>query len=143
MAETKQHRRAHIHVPANLGEKVADAVCSGMGTWRFVIIQSVILLIWAVLNSVGWWIWKWDVYPFIAMNLLLSCQAAYASPLILMSQNRASARDHMRDDIEAREVEELASSHQELLSINKMQLTILKQQSEILELLKQQKASRK
>jgi uncharacterized membrane protein len=70
-----------------IGQKVADAVANSMGSWNFIIGQSVILLLWIVLNSVGWWIWKWDAYPFIAMNLLLSCQAAYAAPVIMMSQN--------------------------------------------------------
>jgi uncharacterized membrane protein len=78
-----------------LGQKIADSVASGMGSWRFIIIQSCILVIWAILNSVGWWAWKWDIYPFIAMNLLLSCQAAYAAPVIMMSQNRQSEKDRL------------------------------------------------
>jgi len=79
----------------SLGQRIADKVASGMGSWRFIIIQSTILIIWAVLNSVGWWTWKWDLYPFIAMNLLLSCQAAYAAPVIMMSQNRQSEKDRL------------------------------------------------
>ena len=78
-----------------VGEKVADKVATGMGSWRFIIIQTSILALWAILNSVGWWIWKWDAYPFIAMNLLLSCQAAYAAPVIMMSQNRQSEKDRL------------------------------------------------
>ena len=78
-----------------VGQKVADKVATGMGSWRFIIIQSTILALWALLNSVGWWIWKWDAYPFIAMNLLLSCQAAYAAPIIMMSQNRQSEKDRL------------------------------------------------
>ena len=78
-----------------LGQRVADAVASGMGSWRFIIIQTTILMLWAVLNSVGWWSWKWDLYPFIAMNLLLSCQAAYAAPVIMMSQNRQAEKDRL------------------------------------------------
>ena len=78
-----------------LGQRVADAVASGMGSWRFMIIQTTILLLWATLNSVGWWSWKWDLYPFIAMNLLLSCQAAYAAPVIMMSQNRQAEKDRL------------------------------------------------
>ena len=132
----KPHRRSHIHVPANLGERIADAVAAGMGSWRFVIIQTAILVLWGILNSVGWWQWKWDIYPFIAMNLLLSCQAAYSSPLILMSQNRQAARDHMRDDTEAVEVDQLVRNQEELKQINLQQLEILKEQ----EVLKQQLA---
>jgi uncharacterized membrane protein len=78
-----------------VGEKVADKVATGMGSWRFIIIQTSILALWAILNSVGWWIWKWDAYPFIAMNLLLSCQAAYAAPVIMMSQNRQAEKDRL------------------------------------------------
>lgn len=77
------------------GQRIADKVASGMGSWRFIIIQSTILIVWAVLNSVGWWSWKWDLYPFIAMNLLLSCQAAYAAPVIMMSQNRQAEKDRL------------------------------------------------
>jgi uncharacterized membrane protein len=77
------------------GQKIADKVASGMGSWRFIIIMSMILVLWVLLNSVAWWVWKWDAYPFIAMNLLLSCQAAYAAPVIMMSQNRQSEKDRL------------------------------------------------
>ena len=78
-----------------IGQRIADKVASGMGSWRFIIIQTTILVLWAVLNSVAWWYWKWDIYPFIAMNLLLSCQAAYAAPVIMMSQNRQAEKDRL------------------------------------------------
>jgi uncharacterized membrane protein len=78
-----------------LGQRVADKVASGMGSWQFIIGQSVVLALWAILNSVAWWAWKWDAYPFIAMNLLLSCQAAYAAPVIMMSQNRQAEKDRL------------------------------------------------
>jgi uncharacterized membrane protein len=78
-----------------IGQRVADWVAAGMGSWRFIIGQTAILGAWAFLNSVGWWPWKWDIYPFIAMNLLLSCQAAYAAPIIMMSQNRQSQKDRL------------------------------------------------
>ncbi|HXZ03631.1 MAG TPA: DUF1003 domain-containing protein [Ktedonobacteraceae bacterium] len=78
-----------------LGQRVADKVASGMGSWQFIIGQTILLALWAILNSVGWWVWKWDAYPFIAMNLLLSCQAAYAAPVIMMSQNRQAEKDRL------------------------------------------------
>src|SRR4051794_11201123 len=58
-----------------------------MGSWRFIIIQSTILLLWIVLNVTAY-VERWDPYPFILLNLALSFQAAYAAPFIMMSQNR-------------------------------------------------------
>ena len=69
------------------GQRVADKVAETMGSWTFIIIQSIILLVWVVLNVVAV-IKAWDPYPFILLNLALSFQAAYAAPIIMMSQNR-------------------------------------------------------
>ncbi len=76
------------------GDRIADAVTRAMGSWRFIIIQSTILVIWLVLNVIGF-INHWDPYPFILLNLALSFQAAYAAPVIMMSQNRQSAKDRL------------------------------------------------
>lgn len=84
-----------VNEQLTVGQKVADWVANGMGSWNFIIGQSIILLLWIILNSVSWFLWKWDAYPFIAMNLLLSCQAAYAAPVIMMSQNRQSEKDRL------------------------------------------------
>lgn len=70
-----------------LGQRIADDVAAMMGSWTFIIIQSVILLIWIVLNITAF-VQNWDPYPFILLNLALSFQAAYAAPFIMMSQNR-------------------------------------------------------
>jgi uncharacterized membrane protein len=70
-----------------LGQKIADAVATVMGSWRFIIVQSAILFVWIVANMMGA-IRGWDPYPFILLNLALSFQAAYAAPVIMMSQNR-------------------------------------------------------
>jgi uncharacterized membrane protein len=75
-----------------LGERVADAVAAGMGSWPFIIIQTALLAIWIVLNVTAW-VQQWDPYPFILLNLALSFQAAYAAPFIMMSQNRQAAID--------------------------------------------------
>jgi len=69
------------------GQRIADAVASVMGSWTFIIVQSVILLVWIVANVTGA-MRGWDPYPFILLNLALSFQAAYAAPVIMMSQNR-------------------------------------------------------
>jgi uncharacterized membrane protein len=76
------------------GHRAAEAVVRVVGSWRFVIIQSIILTAWVILNIVAW-IRHWDPYPFILMNLFLSLQAAYTAPMILMSQNRAAERDRL------------------------------------------------
>jgi uncharacterized membrane protein len=73
-------------------QKLADAVANGMGSWTFIIIQSVFVLIWMGLNVVGF-MQHWDPYPFILLNLLFSTQAAYAAPIIMMAQNRQNDRD--------------------------------------------------
>ena len=63
-----------------------------VGSWRFIIIQSITLAIWMALNVIAWTA-HWDPYPFILLNLVLSFQAAYAAPIIMMSQNRQGALD--------------------------------------------------
>ena len=80
-----------------LGERLADSVAQGMGSWTFIIIQSIVVIIWMVLNVVGF-ISHWDIYPFILLNLVFSTQAAYAAPIIMMSQNRSSDRDRQHAD---------------------------------------------
>ena len=70
-----------------IGQRIADTVAATMGSWRFIIIQSVLLLVWIMLNVTAY-IQQWDPYPFILLNLALSFQAAYAAPFIMMSQNR-------------------------------------------------------
>jgi uncharacterized membrane protein len=82
-----------------LGQRVADGVADTIGSWPFIIIQSIILVIWILLNFFGW-IHQWDPYPFILLNLMLSFQAAYAGPVIMMSQNRQSAKDRLVAEID-------------------------------------------
>ena len=76
------------------GQRAADSVAKIMGSWNFIVIQSMFFLAWIVLNVAGW-LYEWDPYPFILMNLALSLQAAYAAPIIMMSQNRQAARDRV------------------------------------------------
>ncbi len=76
------------------GQRLADNVANTMGSWAFIGVQSVLLAVWMSLNVIGWF-HAWDPYPFILMNLLLSTQAAYAAPVIMMSQNRQSVRDRL------------------------------------------------
>ena len=78
-----------------VGQIVADWVADNMGSWRFIIIQSAILVLWIVANVTAY-IQKWDPYPFILLNLALSFQAAYAAPFIMMSQNRQQEIDRKK-----------------------------------------------
>ncbi|HMG34857.1 MAG TPA: DUF1003 domain-containing protein [Blastocatellia bacterium] len=78
-----------------IGERIADRFAMTMGSWRFIILQSIILMIWVVLNLTAY-INHWDPYPFILLNLALSFQAAYAAPIIMMSQNRQAEKDRLQ-----------------------------------------------
>ncbi len=102
------------HATLNFGGRIADTVAKGMGSWRFIILQTVLVVFWMGLNLVGF-MFHWDVYPFILLNLLFSTQAAYAAPIIMMSQNRQNERDrtHAEQDYKTnkdakKEIEALA-----------------------------------
>lgn len=93
----RPHKSWHdLHIAKmSSGARIADLVASFIGSWQFIIIQSVIFFIWVVFNTL-WLVtasWQFDPYPFILFNLFMSAEAAYASPLILMSQNRQAERD--------------------------------------------------
>jgi uncharacterized membrane protein len=85
------------HARRTLGERVADGVAARVGSWPFIIVQSALLGLWILANGllIGRWISgkPFDPYPFILLNLVLSFQAAYTGPVVMMSQNRAAARD--------------------------------------------------
>jgi uncharacterized membrane protein len=99
LARDRRARHSHpvniIHYDeATLGECVADSVAGVIGSWPFLITQTVIVSIWVVLNIVGF-IQRWDPYPFILLNLLFSVQAAYAGPVILLASNRQTQKDRL------------------------------------------------
>ena len=79
----------------SFGDRIADAVANGMGSWNFIIWQSVIVILWMILNVIGI-LRHWDEYPFILLNLIFSTQAAYAAPIIMMAQNRQNERDRIQ-----------------------------------------------
>jgi uncharacterized membrane protein len=80
-----------------LGERVADLVAAGVGSWPFIITQSLMFVLWILANSliISDWLGgePFDPYPFILLNLTLSFQAAYTGPVVMMSQNRQAAKD--------------------------------------------------
>jgi uncharacterized membrane protein len=103
--EKMRIRHSHRHPPVknineiqaekmSTGQRVADRLAMVMGSWAFIIIQSIILSFWISLNVIAY-INHWDPYPFILLNLALSFQAAYAAPIIMMSQNRQAAKDRL------------------------------------------------
>ena len=77
------------------GQKAADILAEYAGSWGFIIGFSVFLVAWMALNVYGW-LGHWDPYPFILLNLVLSCLAAIQAPIILMSQNRQSQKDRLK-----------------------------------------------
>jgi uncharacterized membrane protein len=83
----RAQKQSEVGSGLTTGQRVADAVAATMGSWRFIIIQSTILVLWIALNVTAYF-QRWDPYPFILLNLALSFQAAYAAPFIMMSQNR-------------------------------------------------------
>jgi uncharacterized membrane protein len=98
---------------STFGQRLADSVANGMGSWRFIIIQTLIVAAWMILNVIAF-VHHWDVYPYILLNLLFSTQAAYAAPIIMMAQNRQSERDRAQANSDYRtnvaakkEIEEL------------------------------------
>jgi len=118
------------------GQRIADSVANGMGSWAFIIGQSIFVLIWMTMNVIGF-IQHWDPYPFILLNLIFSTQAAYAAPIIMMAQNRQSQRDRLQaqadydTNLEAKkEIEALQ------LQLNKIETEKL---DEIMKMLKEMK----
>lgn len=99
LREVRRLRREHAGKDAAVvltaGQRIADAVAATMGSWRFIIIQTTILVIWIGLNITAY-VQRWDPYPFILLNLALSFQAAYAAPFIMMSQNRQQDVDRVQ-----------------------------------------------
>ena len=91
----KQH--PIFQAPTTLGQKAADWITKWAGSWTFIISFIIFLVIWICLNTT-WIIFgkSWDRYPFILLNLALSCLAAIQAPVILMSQNRENQRDRIR-----------------------------------------------
>jgi uncharacterized membrane protein len=136
--ENKNWHIAHTE-KMSIGDKVADAVATGMGSWSFIIWQTIIVLIWMALNIVGF-IKHWDAYPFILLNLIFSTQAAYAAPIIMMSQNRQTDRDRVQaqqdyaTNIEAKKEIEALTERLSTIEIEKI--------DKIIELLQQMKANK-
>jgi len=115
------------------GQRLADTVANGMGSWRFIIWQTIIVIVWMAANVVGF-IYHWDVYPYILLNLVFSTQAAYAAPIIMMAQNRQSERDRIQADADYKTNCEAKKEIEELLSkLNSIEIDKLDKILNILE----------
>ena len=124
------------------GEKLSDSIADFGGSWRFIIIFGVTLFLWVALNSVTLF-WKpYDPYPYIFLNLILSCLAAIQAPIIMMSQNRQETKDRLRAEhdyrvnlkaeLEIRSLHEkldhlLVNQWQRLLEIQGIQMELMEE----------------
>ena len=120
-----------METEAPLGARIADRVTGFLGSWRFLVIQSILVVLWIAGNVIL--LFHFDPYPFILLNLAFSTQAAYAAPLILLAGNRASQRDrltleHAADqaDVEENQNEQLLTGNRQILErVVRLEETIL------------------
>jgi uncharacterized membrane protein len=125
MMEGQQHNRfhaPHAHLASPFGPgwfgRLAEGIARSFGTPQYLIGQSVVVILWILLNSVELLAHPFDPYPFILLNLAFSLQAAYAAPLILLAQTRQAERDKVWSDADARHREELSERTLTLLQQN-------------------------
>jgi len=131
MSDTKPFsvldRTPHLQ-PRSLGEHAADGIAGIVGSWRFIIVQSAALVLWLILNTVAW-IQHWDPYPFILLNLVLSFQAAFTAPILMMAQNRQSAIDRQKAqldyDVNLRAELDIAARHEKVDLLRQEDMTRL------------------
>ena len=113
-----------------LGQKAADWMTSFVGSWTFIIILFAYIFVWVVLNIAGWF-YHWDPWPFIILNLTLSCLAAVQAPIILMSENREAQRDRRRAErdyfVDKRTMKEILNMQSDLDEIKDLIRKINKQ----------------
>lgn len=97
MKKEEKNNHPILNRPSKFGQRAADKLTAIVGSWAFIIFFLAILGSWIVINA-SWIIFEksWDPYPFILLNLVLSCVAAIQAPIILMSQNREAQKDRQR-----------------------------------------------
>src|SRR5439155_24421060 len=99
-----------------LAERSADWVNRGLGSWKFLIAQTTVVVIWVVANTIAL-VHHWDPYPYLLMNICLSLQAAYAAPLIQLAQNRAQDRDAILQEFLREETEKEYEQNERILKL--------------------------
>ncbi|HUZ85386.1 MAG TPA: DUF1003 domain-containing protein [Candidatus Baltobacterales bacterium] len=102
------------HDEATLGERIADKAAAGIGSWTFLIIQTIAVLCWLTLNVIGL-THHWDPFPFILLNLLFSVQAAYTGPVLLLAGNRQAQKDRLTLEHAAEEADKADIQNVEIL----------------------------
>lgn len=136
-------RQPEAEAPATLGERAADVVARFGGSWTFILLFMGVLVVWILLNVVGLLRSPFDPYPFILLNLVLSCVAAMQAPVIMMSQRRQETKDRQRSqsdyqvnlkaELEIRQLHEkidhqLAHQWQKLVEMQQIQIDLLEEQ---------------
>ena len=122
---TDEPTRVAAHEALTFGERVADGCAAAIGSWRFIILQTGCILLWLLANTghaLGW-LPVWDQPPFILLNLMLSFQAAFTGPVLLLAANRQAKKDR---EMAARDDEEIA----ELLTINRRLMRMQEEQTD-------------
>jgi uncharacterized membrane protein len=103
-----------LHTNAPLGVRIANAVTGFMGSWRFIILQTIVVAVWVAGNI--YLLFHYDPYPFIFLNLAFSTQAAYAAPLILLASNQSAVRDRATLEHAADESDDADKKDAEILT---------------------------
>ncbi len=132
IAEEKLIVKNLLHEPDEIitpGDRLSDKVARFGGSWRFIILFGIVLFIWILFNSIAVLSDRFDPYPFILMNLVLSCIAAMQAPIIMMSQNRKEEKDRKRSEndylINLKAELEVRSLHQKIDLLLEEQIKIL------------------
>lgn len=95
----KARRLPSVHYDPEAFGEFSETIARFFGTARFLVIQTIVVIVWIVVNALAW-TGQWDPYPYILLNLLFSTQAAYAAPLILLAQNRQEERDRAQVEMD-------------------------------------------
>jgi uncharacterized membrane protein len=130
--------------PTTFGVRAADAVASFGGSWTFIMMFGGVLVVWMTMNAIGIWQQPFDPYPFILLNLVLSCIAALQAPIIMMSQKRQEEKDRLRSEndyminlraeLEIRQLHEkidhqMAQQWQRLAELQQIQIDLLESET--------------
>ena len=126
--------RVRMYAPRTMGERIADRASAGIGSWKFIIIQTFLVIVWVIVNATGFLL-RWDAYPFILLNLMFSVQAAYTGPILLLAGNRQAAKDRALAERDDSEIGLLLKLQQEQCSVLALLKDAQAKHTEILEML--------